>query len=436
MGKIFSYAIYVFMVLGCALIMACGGGGSSSSIAESTHSDGSTTTSQNGSSTTSSDHGDGATATTDGEDSEDTAVITNGEDSSSCGTELFSVSPITLTDLNTTGIVPLGNLAAPAHTFPTPHLYFHIRDAGGDGAPVDNVPFYSPGDITITSITSSENLTVGLTDYVIRFLSCTEVQGYFDHVATLNGTLQTAFDMAEGNCQTYSDGVWDYQQCEKTVSLSAQAGEQLGTAGGETTQSAALDFGLRDSRITALVYANPDRLYSASDGFDSYHVACAIDYYSSDVKNQLEEKLNRIGDVEPLCGEVAHDVAETAKGKWYLEGTPSPTNEESDHLALVTGNIDPAQSVISAGNASLGSGEYYFSPQSSGLVNRNFEEVRADNNIYCYHSLSSRLGSSYTDTVFLIQLTNSTTLKIEKQTSSGCGSGPWTLTSSAITFER
>ena len=85
-----------------------------------------------------------------------------------CGAgPLFTAAPIALSDLLASGgITPLGNTDAPAHTFPTPHLYFMIRDSGLDGAPVDNVPVYAPGEIVITEINSSENLTQGYTDSV------------------------------------------------------------------------------------------------------------------------------------------------------------------------------------------------------------------------------------------------------------------------------
>ena len=47
-----------------------------------------------------------------------------------CGEEMefFSVSPVKLDDLD--GLVPLGNLAPPAHTFPTGHMYFNIPKEG------------------------------------------------------------------------------------------------------------------------------------------------------------------------------------------------------------------------------------------------------------------------------------------------------------------
>ena len=272
-------------------------------------------------------------------------------------------------------------------------------------------------------------------DYVIRFSSCAEVQGYFDHVATLSGDLIAALQAASGECSTYTAGADTYEQCRNSVSIPVAAGAQIGTAGGPSTLSAALDFGMRDARIPALVYANPARNYASENGFDLFHVVCAIDYYSAEIKSLLEAKLNRSGGVPPICGEVAQDVIGAAKGKWYVPGTPSPTNEESTHLALVAGNIDASLRVISVGNTTVGQGEYFFVPQNTGLVNRTFAEVTNDGMTYCYDSLQDRLGGTVSNTVFLIEMINASTIKIESQSQAACGAGPW-LFGSPVSFER
>lgn len=317
-------------------------------------------------------------------------------------------------------------------------MYFMIKDSDGNNiAPVDEVSVYSPGDITITSITSVKNLTSGRTDYQVIFSPCKEIQGYFDHVSTLSSTLQTEFDKASGSCRTYNPGDGDHKSCTKKMNLVVGSGEVIGKAGGTQTNSVALDFGTRDSRITKLAYANPDRIYSdPEDGFDLLHVVCPLDYYNSDLKSKLEKKLTRVPEGDPLCGTVNQDKKGTAQGKWYVEGTVSPTNDESKHMALVHDNKDPRKPVFSIGNQSLGSGTYYFTVMNSGLVNRDFSDISADGNTYCYESLTDRFDQAYANTIFLVQMNSSTKLKIEKKSESSCSSGPWSLGSSAISFDR
>ena len=66
-----------------------------------------------------------------------------------CGQEsvFFTVSPVTPSDF--VSLVPLGNLAPPAHTFPTDHMYFFINLVSESDRELGTVrvPVYAPGDI-------------------------------------------------------------------------------------------------------------------------------------------------------------------------------------------------------------------------------------------------------------------------------------------------
>jgi hypothetical protein len=370
-----------------------------------------------------------------------TAGEGNRGDGSSLGTcpagALFSVSPMRLGDFNSVyGIAPLGNLNPSGHTFPTVHIYLFIRDANGPPTPpVQNVPVYAPAAITITQISSSQDFTAGFSDYGLHFQPCDQLQGYFYHLPSISSALQTAFDAVTGNCQDYVTGGHSFRYCNKDVSVRVEAGAQIGTAGGPGTGSVALDFGARDGRIAKLTYANSARIREDPDhGFDDFHVVCPIDYYEEGTRALLEAKLNRVARAIPLCGTVAQDIAGTAQGKWYLAGTASPTTGEDDQIALVHDNVDPAKPVFSVGNARLGTGRYFFTVRSSGLVNRDFGDVAADGNIRCFDSLSGASGAG--SAVFLVQLTSPTALMIEKQTAARCGTGPWVFTASAMSFER
>ncbi len=340
----------------------------------------------------------------------------------------FSALPLLLTDLGDGKIVPLGNLNPPDHTFPTNHIYFYLKTTGSNNTTV-NVPVYAPGDITITSISSSTNLTANRTDYSITFYLCSQLQGYFYHVASLSSALTEAFNNGSGSCTTYNPGSGDYTRCNKSVSVTAKAGDQIGTAGGATTSSLALDFGLYDSRITALTYANDARTMSNNAQFDDFHVVCPIDYFNSTVKAQLEAQLNRAAGATPLCGSVDQDQAGTAQGKWFEPSAASPPTSESGNLALAHSNTDPTIPVFSIGNSTLGTGAFTFVAVDSGAVNRDFSGVTADGQLYCYQALSMP------GIIYLLQMTDSKSLKIERQSAAICPAAP-AFTNAAMSFVR
>ena len=342
--------------------------------------------------------------------------------------ELFTVSHIPISELQ--NIVPLGNLNPSGHTFPTNHLYFHLKGFSGDESS-SNAPVVAPGNIWVTRIGSSEYTMKGrqIKDYKLDFRVCTEVRGYFIHLTSLSEKLLQSFAQPE-NCKEYDTGSIHYKNCEKDFyfsPISVAVGEPIGTAGGSS------DFGLADLRTQELVYANPKRWYE-----DPLHRVCPLDYFTANIGVQLKSMLGSSDSkrtVEPVCGEVAQDKPGTAQGVWFVKGT-SNTYPEDPHLALVHDNIDPLKGVFSVGTSinGLSSGTYSFNPANSGLVNRDFKDITADGKVYCYEAAGGRPYTQYV--VVILQLTSSTTLRIEKQNLNKCGNGPWTFSSNYVDFER
>ncbi len=344
----------------------------------------------------------------------------------SCGdkNDFFTVSHIPISDLQ--NIVPLGNLNPPGHTFPTNHVYFHLKGFTGVDS-VSSAPAVAPGDILVTRIRSSEYAMKGkaIKDYKLDFTVCEEVKGYFIHLTSLSDKLLQNFG-EPSDCEEYDTGGTHYRNCEKDLlsPIFVKAGEPIGTVGGSS------DFGLADLRTPELTYANPERWYE-----EPLHRVCPLDYFASDVKARLKSLLGSYDDkrtMEPICGEVAQDMPGAAQGVWFVKGT-SYTYPEDPHISLVHDNVDPSKRVFSVGNSmKLPSGTYYFTPKSSGLVNRDFKDVRADGNIYCYETEGRFSKSPFT---ILIKLPTPATLTVEKKDSYSCGNGPWSFSSYAE-FER
>ncbi|HLC85900.1 MAG TPA: hypothetical protein VJG30_01275 [Candidatus Nanoarchaeia archaeon] len=335
---------------------------------------------------------------------------------SSCNSDkiFFTASPIAVSSIY--GIVPLGNLGPPSHTFPTNHLYFYtqrLKPGDFNSGPVE-VPVVSPGDMWITSIASSEHLSgEKFTDYSLTFSPCKDFEAYFHHVSSLSPKLSEAFGSG-GDCDEYSTGGKSYRRCEKSMNIKVSAGEIIGTAGKFKSQHA-LDFGASDFRTPPLNYANPSRWYKRQK-----HLVCSIDYFSPEVRSLLQSKLGSHDGsvrrtVQPFCGEVEQDVSGTAQGVWFVEGAEE-TYPEDPHLSLVYDNIDPARGVFSVGTSVKGlrSSTYYFIPSKNGFVNRDFKDVKADGNIYCYETVDS-FSNFPKNFIILLQLADEKTLRLEKK---------------------
>ena len=354
------------------------------------------------------------------------AAIAGNDQSCGNSRQIFSVDPLPSDAYFQ--IDPLGATNPSSHTFPTVHTYMMLQDSSQPRE------VYAPTDISISNISVIESLTAGGTDFSLNFTPCPEVTGYFDHLSAVSETLQNQLTGA-GNCQQYVAGTDEYRFCSHSVSVEVAAGTILGSAGGGMGQnSAALDFGLRDSRTAPLWYANLERLVSS----DQHHVVCPYDYYvPGPVKAGLVAKLGVARQNLPICGSVAHDVADTAQGRWYLLG--SSDFGEADHLALVPSNKRPDDvGVLSVGNSELGTDAYFFDYTETGLVNRRFSEIGPGSAIYCWDTLRNRESSLASGNaqaisgILFLQLSDATHLKIQR--SSQHGSCP--ATTDSLSFDN
>ncbi|HVO32435.1 MAG TPA: hypothetical protein VMU17_00885, partial [Elusimicrobiota bacterium] len=230
-----------------------------------------------------------------------------------------------------------------------------------------------------------------------------------------------------------STGGTRFRYCTTYTNFEMQSGDLVGYL----RTSSALDFGSYDNRVT-LYYVSPQRR-----GVYQLNTVCPVDYFTSSLKSAMQAKLGRFDGghrrvTPPLCGTIEADVADTAKGYWYHPG--SPDNPEDPHLSLIDNNVYAPQQTISVGNSLPNGGGvwYIFTPNNAGLVDRNFSQVTADGNIYCYDTFYDPIGQplGLGGPTFILQMTDATTLRLEKQGPGSCGAGPWTFTSNAVTFQR
>ncbi len=379
-------------------------------------------------------------------------------DVTSCGAkkDIFSVSPIKPSSISY--IEPLGHVNPTGHVFPINHLYMYL--------PLDDqrtalkTDVFSPGDITVFKIErfryfsdqSRKNLL--RTDYTLSFSPCSDISGFFYHLTSLSDKLLNSFVSPFDYCNNVTAGDEIFESCGKSVDIKLSAGEKIGTAGGEQRGSQALDWVLEDFGAKPLEYANDSRFSPITGQNYSRQIVCPLDYFTSGLRNSLYRLLGGYPidnpftaiskrTAAPLCGTTAQDVSGTAQGNWFAEKTPSSNFSEDPNLALVHDDVDTKIGVFSMGTSmsskGLEGGAYYFTPLHLGSVNRDFDEVKADGNVYCYDvnkKLYSNVDAAPPRSAVILQLISPDEINVERLNADACGSGPWKFSSASQIYYR
>ena len=171
----------------------------------------------------------------------------------SCGNKMdfFTVSPIKSEDYG--DLIPLGNLNPTGHVFPTDHIYLFSKNTPDNGRASEALakPFYSPGDMLITDISTSEELNTKKTDYAMTYQPCAEFRGKFGHIGRLSARLKAEIEkITDKKCDEYFTGGSKYRACRyDQLKIFVKAGEELGTV--FNGRSAALDIWATDFRSEA-----------------------------------------------------------------------------------------------------------------------------------------------------------------------------------------
>lgn len=349
---------------------------------------------------------------------------------------LFTTLPMALSDFR--AFRPLGFLQPPIHIFGAKHSSFTIN-LPGESMSGKLVRF--PSNAWVTAIVSTESAQGS--GFQLTFYPCRTFKAYFFHLGKLSDALQAAFGASTPNCQVQDFGRETIKKCVAVLSHKVKAGSLVGYS----DSFAGVDFGALDYAAKPHAFVNPSRY-----DFDYRYYVSPVPYFAKKPRAQLEKKLGSWdGTVrrtaEPRVGTLLQDVAGTAQGNWFTPGASFMTTFDfSPFLALVHDYVDPKQPIFSMGNSVKGVrlGLYSFVPRSTGLVNRDFDDVKPDGQVYCYEAFLSgtsvgKLGLGSIDGVLLLSMPSAIQLLVERQGAAGAGCEslrPWALSAGATQFER
>jgi len=300
-----------------------------------------------------------------------------------CNGQQYTTPLVELDEIES--ISPLGNLNPPEHTTPTQHMYINLYST--------EVTLRAPGDITLSSISSSSDSVRNSTDYSINFSLCGNRLGYFLHIKTLSPQLQGL--LSDKNCNSYGDNN-KYTNCWAGINKELKAGEVIGTVG--NNQQGNFDFG-----------AYTDQSDQAGS------IVCPLDFYANDLAQSLYSKVER--EKDPICGVVYQNVDGTLAGDWYA----GDRDDWNNALTFGHENNNPNIATVSIGGVFTSPGTFSFLPKSEGLINHEFTQTQTGV-VYCFQSADNvDTESRRTDGSILVQMSTETTLQIEHQQAS-CGS--------------
>ena len=342
---------------------------------------------------------------------------------------VFTRSPVALEHVQFW--MPLGNVNPPGHTFPTDHQYLFLRQ------PQEAVPLVAPSPIRILGVGRAVHWD-GSVDYDLFFQPCADLMARFGHVGGLTAQLLEAIGPFDRRCDTWS-AVPGYAttRCEsRDLALDLPAGTVLGTAG--KTFSFAFDWWLQDRRVPTIPFSNPARFGGVVDasGFGLGRTVAASDYFTGPEAAAVAAKIGN-GAVNrtalPLGGALAPDASGTAQGRWFSAARLSDTSEAS-HLALVPDAVQPERLhrfSIGLSQPNVGALQAPFEWRTTGRVNRRFDTVVPDGQVYCYEFG----GAPWT---VLLQMPDAATLRLEVRPDldQGCPAGLPPLGADAVTYVR
>ena len=309
-------------------------------------------------------------------------------------------------------IVPLGNVAPPGHVLPTEHMYM-FRKQGS----LQHVR--APGDGLIVRLSGTQDLDGGQEDFGFQFALCRDVYLYMLHITELREDLARV--LKAGRCRDtghLADGQ-RYRYCDARAAVKVKAGELIG----RVARGHSFDMGAYDER-SRLAHAEPNHYRSRSP-----HIVCPLDLFAPKPRAALYAKVRR--QAEPRCGRVMQDVPGTLAGNWFAGEAYTDRNDHWGRmLSFAEYNSDPAEGVAGIGGTVSSPARLQFRLRNEGRINRRFEQVSSDGQVYCYQG--SETGGSHgvnRGDSLLVRMLDARTIEVER-TPAGCGgdtrfSKPW-----------
>lgn len=348
----------------------------------------------------------------------------------------FNTSPVALNDF--IAFRPLGFLSPPIHMFPAKHSSFSMTPIGQAAVPK---PVVAPGRVYVSEIYEA-SFSTGAKNYQVFLRPCQEVRAYFGHLASISEKLLAEFNKQAPKCNSFNDGQALVTTCRReNLAVLLEEGEQFATG----PDTAGVDFGILDFRRMPAAFID----LAHYDYYYPYYTS-PLDYYYTGTRHLIEGKTGdmfgkRLRTALPIGGSYMQDLAGTAQGNWFLPGKyHSNTTDLSVFLSLVHDYVDPAQPLIAMGTSvpGMAMGLYSFTAQATGLINRDFSEIKPDGGIYCFDNFlqgqsagSLPLGKS--NGIVLMSMTGQNALKLEFIAGSACNTvANWTFTAKATSFVR
>ena len=212
----------------------------------------------------------------------------------------------------------------------------------------------------------------------MHFAICQDVFGYFGHIDEASPFLLDIIE--DSGCPAGAQA--GSRDCSVEVLEPMAAGATLGPV--RTTGN--FDLGLWDMRKQRTI-ANLDRFAGRSR-----YIQCPLEYFSSPLEAQLFDLLER--DDDNPCGTVSYDIVGTLQGNWFHEGLRFV--ETNRAVFFGDDNLDSDRGVVSVGGVLTDPGVMQLTQQSAGSINRRFDQVTPDGQVYCYERDGTGRSEQYT----------------------------------------
>ncbi len=309
-------------------------------------------------------------------------------------------APVVSLDL-VQAVAPMGHFGADVFHHIHGGYYVCEQECPEDFEPV---AVYMPTDVHVYEVGAKTYTYLGETepfdyDFGVMFMVCEGVESYFYHLSALSPELLAELD-PNTPCTTTDDGLIETKDCKYALDFDMPISAFVGTVADPAPPSA-FDFGLVDRRQPPHAFARPERYRN-----QSFYRACAFEAYSEPLRTMHLDRIGRVG--TPACGPFMADIPGTAKGNWFLTPEPEFPAPEEHRLAIGEDAHTEAVEWISTNATEIGFTREHYEVTHTGRKNRDSAEISDDGLTYCFTGVQI-------DAIYILQLTNPTTLQLERR---------------------